>query len=65
MKLPKWLKKKLIELLDDDELIYIIFQSLHYFKTKTDNEIDDLVIDFLDNKFNSKRLSSFDTLKKD
>lgn len=65
MKLPKWLKKILIDILDDDELIYIIFKSLHYFKTKTDNEIDDFVIEFLDKKFNSKRLTSFDILKKD
>lgn len=65
MKLPKWLKKILIDILDDDELIYIIFKSLHYFKEKTDNEIDDFVIEFLDKKFNSKRLSSFDILKKD
>ena len=54
MKLPKCLKKILIDILDDDELIYIIFKSLHYFKTKTDNEIDDFVIEFLDEKFNMR-----------
>jgi len=53
MKLPKCLKKRLIDILDDDELIYIIFKSLHYFKKKTDNEIDDFVIEFLDMKFNN------------
>lgn len=51
MKLPKWLKKAIVDMLDDDELIYIIFKSLHYLKTKTDNEIDDFVIEYLDKKF--------------
>jgi len=65
MKLPKWLKKAIVDMLDDDELIYIIFKSLHYLKTKTDNEIDDFVIEYLDKKFNPKRLSSFEVLKTD
>jgi hypothetical protein len=60
MKLPKCLKKILIDILDDDELIYIIFKSLHYFKEKTDNEIDDFVIAFLDEKFNVRSHKKID-----
>ena len=53
-------KKILIDILDDDELIYIIFKSLHYFKEKTDNEIDDFVIAFLDEKFNVRSHKKID-----
>ena len=51
MKLPKWLKNFVMNSLDDEELMLIIFKALHYFKDKTDNKIDDLVIEYLVKKF--------------
>jgi len=50
MKLPNCLKNFLINIMKDDDLKKIIFDLLDYFKEKTDNDIDDFVIEFLKKK---------------
>jgi len=59
MKLPKCLKNFLIKVMKDEDLKNIIFDLLDYFKKKTDNNIDDFVIDFLKEKFNEDILLNF------
>jgi len=59
MKLPKCLKNFLIKVMKDEDLKNIIFDLLDYFKKKTNNDIDDFVIDFLKEKFNEDILLNF------
>lgn len=59
MKLPKCLKNFLIKVMKDEDLKNIIFDLLDYFKKKSNNDIDDFVIDFLKEKFNEDILLNF------